>query len=63
MVGMVMRQQDRDQPVTASRQMLQHRRGIAWIDHGGASIAAQQPDIVVAKGRQGKHFNHPAILS
>jgi hypothetical protein len=58
MVAMVVGGEDGTKPVAALRQMLQHRRGVARVDHRDLAVGAQQPDIVVVEGGQGTYFSH-----
>jgi hypothetical protein len=53
MVGVVMRDQDRDQPQPFPLEHGRDRCGIARIDDDGTGAATQQPDVVVTECRNG----------
>jgi SAM-dependent methyltransferase len=55
--------EDGAEAVTGLRQVPQHRNGIAGVHHRDVAVGAQQPDIVVVEGRQGKDFGHSGIFS
>ena len=58
MVGVAVCDQNRHELQLPRRKGIQHRRGIARIDHYGVAIVMNQPEVVVFESGYGVHIDH-----
>ena len=57
-IAVVVGGEDGAEAVAAVREVRDHRRRIAGIDHRDMAVGAQQPDVVVVEGGQCSYLNH-----
>ena len=62
-VAVMMGRENGAQAVAAALKVVEHRRGIARVDHRGVATGAQQPDVVVVERVQAEYFSHSGIFS